>query len=269
MLEADSGGEGEFSPTQIATHPRAQARNKKPVCVVLHQEHSNPGHIGQWFVRNGHRLDIRRPRFGDPLPATLRDHCAAVIFGGPMSANDKDEFILRETEWIGVALKEQKPFLGVCLGAQMLTNHLGGRVAFHPEEKVEIGYYPLTTTEAGRELGAFPDHVYQWHREGCELASGMRLLATSDGAYPNQAFAYGAAVGVQFHPEITLAQVYRWTGHNPARLTMNGAREQSQHITGHLTHAAKVRAWLDNFLTRFTGGELILSERERCRDRDE
>ena len=43
---------------------------KLPVCIVLHQEHSNPGHVGQWFIRNGHALDIRRPRFGDPLPTT-------------------------------------------------------------------------------------------------------------------------------------------------------------------------------------------------------
>jgi GMP synthase (glutamine-hydrolysing) len=44
---------------------------KKPVCIVLHQENSNPGHVGQWFVRNGHTLDIRKPRFGDALPETL------------------------------------------------------------------------------------------------------------------------------------------------------------------------------------------------------
>jgi hypothetical protein len=43
----------------------------------------------------------------------------------------------------------------------------------------EIGYYPLMTTAAGLELGGFPAHVYQWHREGFELARGTRLLATS------------------------------------------------------------------------------------------
>src|SRR6185503_2998420 len=109
---------------------RAKSDAKKPVCVVLHQEHSNPGHVGQWFVRNGHALDIRKPRFGEALPETLEHHCGAVVFGGPMSANDKDAFIRLETEWIGVALEEKKPFLGICLGAQMLTNLLGGRVGF-------------------------------------------------------------------------------------------------------------------------------------------
>src|SRR5262249_51219666 len=148
------------------------------------------------------------------------EHCGCVIFGGPMSANDKDEFVRTEIDWINVPLREHKPFLGICLGAQMLTNTLGGRVGFHPAAEVEIGYYPLLTTEAGCALGAFPDHVYEWHREGFELPAGARLMATSEGAFPNQAFSYGAAVAVQFHPEITYAQVHRWAGHNPQRLNL-------------------------------------------------
>ena len=48
-----------------------------------------------------------------------------------MSANDCDAFIRDETDWIGVPLKESKPFLGICLGAQMLSRHLGGKVGPH------------------------------------------------------------------------------------------------------------------------------------------
>jgi GMP synthase (glutamine-hydrolysing) len=263
MFEAKTGGGsvGSGSQDRMAGEieaPPTRTPAKKPVCIVLHQEHSNPGHVGQWFVRNGHPLDIRKPRFGEPMPETLENHCGAVIFGGPMSANDKDAFIGVETDWIGVALQEKKPFLGICLGAQMLTNHLGGRVGFHPEEKVEIGYYPLVTTDAGKNIGPFPDHVYQWHREGCELPSGMRLLATSDGPFPNQAFACGSALGVQFHPEITYAQVHRWTGHNTTRLLMNGARERGDHIAGHVMHGAKVQSWLDALLRRWVKSELTI-----------
>src|SRR5437879_1906327 len=54
-----------------------------PVLIVLHQESSTPGRVGNVFRALGHRLDVRRPRFGDPLPETLSDHAGAVIFGGP------------------------------------------------------------------------------------------------------------------------------------------------------------------------------------------
>ena len=93
------------------------------VLIILHQEHSTPGRIGRLLVEQGYELDIRRPRFGCPLPETMEEHAGAVIFGGPMSANDTDEWLARETDWIGVPLKEQKPFLGVCLGGQMLARH--------------------------------------------------------------------------------------------------------------------------------------------------
>jgi GMP synthase (glutamine-hydrolysing) len=224
---------------------------------VFHQEHANPGHVGHWFRRNGHALDMRKPRFGDPLPSTLEGHCGAVIFGGPMSANDSDDYIRLETDWIGVALKENKPLLGICLGAQMLARHLGAKVFLHPEGIVEAGYYPLRPTPGGSRLGPWPDHVYQWHCEGFDLPRGALLLATSESDFPHQAFAYGsAAVGVQFHPEITYAQVHRWTGHKKERLAEKGARPRQEHIEGHIVHAPKVHAWLDRFFARWLTADL-------------
>src|ERR1700752_1535903 len=94
------------------------------VLIVLHQEASSPGKLGQMLTAKGFELDIRKPRFGDTLPETLDEHAGSGIFGGPSSVNDGDDFLRAETDWIGVALKEGAPFLGVCLGAQMLVKHL-------------------------------------------------------------------------------------------------------------------------------------------------
>jgi GMP synthase (glutamine-hydrolysing) len=261
MLDAQTPATDPQENAAGRTRPVRGARGeKKPVLLVMHQETSNPGHVGQWLYRNGFALDVRKPRFGDPLPDTLAGHCGAVIFGGPMSANDADSFIRREIEWIGLALEEKAPLLGICLGAQMLAVHLGARVAFDPEERAEMGYYPIETTPEGRAIGPFPDHVYQWHREGCELPSGARRLATSGGAFPNQAFAYGpAAVGVQFHPEITFAQVHRWTSRRLAAPPIKGAHAREDHIQGHIAHAPKVQAWLGRFLERWVGAELAVA----------
>jgi hypothetical protein len=84
----------------------------KPVLLILHQEHSSPGRVGQTLAKLGYPLDIRRPRFGDPLPETMDEHAGAAIFGGPQSANDNELSSPRD-DWIG-ALRT-KPYLGICL----------------------------------------------------------------------------------------------------------------------------------------------------------
>ena len=68
------------------------------------------------------------------------------------------------------------PFLGICLGCQMLARVLGGTVAPHPEGKAEIGYYPIDITDAGSRLMEWPEHVYQWHREGFTTPRNSEIL---------------------------------------------------------------------------------------------
>jgi GMP synthase (glutamine-hydrolysing) len=226
----------------------------KPVLLVLHQELSNPGRVGQHLKALGFPFDIRRPRFGDPLPDTLAEHSGAVIFGGPMSANDEDDFIKREIDWIAVPLRERAPFLGICLGAQMLARHLGARVCFHPEGRVEIGYYPIRATDAGRQVCArWPERVYQWHREGFDLPHGSALLASSD-TFDVQAFRYdGAAYGIQFHAEVTHAMMCRWTTRGHERLSLPGAKPRADHFADRPVYDPAIRTWLADFLDHWVG----------------
>ncbi|WP_373502325.1 glutamine amidotransferase [Aestuariivirga sp.] len=220
------------------------------ILIVLHSESSTPGRIGHMLAARGHRLDIRRPCLGDPLPPTMANHAGAVIFGGPMSANDSDDWISREIDWIGVPLKEDKPFLGVCLGAQMLSKHLGGSVGPHADGLVEIGYYPLRPTEHGQGLGLgpWPEHVYHWHREGLSLPSGTVHLATGD-TFENQAFRYsGKAYGIQFHPEVTRLTMHRWAVLGAHRFVMPNAQHARAHLDANLVHDGPVKNWLTRFL---------------------
>jgi GMP synthase (glutamine-hydrolysing) len=235
--------------------------HKGKILVVLHQERSSPGRVGQLLTAAGFDLDIRRPPLGDALPDTLEHHRGAVVFGGPMSANDPDEFVRRETDWLKVPLKEEKPFLGICLGAQMLVNHLGGKVGGRDDGVVEIGWYPIEATEAGKKLIDWPDMVYHFHREGFSLPSGATLLAEGRD-YPNQAFRYGAnAWGLQFHAELTRAMMHSWVVRGAERFTLPGAQAGRDHLAGRMVWDARLRRWLEEFLAMVfgegTGGRVV------------
>jgi len=230
------------------------ARRLRRVLLIFHRAQSEAGAVGQWLTKNGYVSDMRCPGAGDPLPPTLADHAGAIIFGGPMSANDPDDFIRREIDWLAVPLRESKPFLGICLGAQMLAKHLGAPVDEHPESVVEIGYYPLVP-ERGADAMDWPQQVYQWHREGFALPAGASRLATGS-AFENQAIRYGDnAYGVQFHPEMTLAMIHRWTIRAAHWLSAPGARPPSEHIRAHNVHGPSSRAWLDRFMRRWLASE--------------
>jgi GMP synthase (glutamine-hydrolysing) len=227
------------------------------ILIILHQEHSTPGRVGRLLTERGYLLDICRPRFGDPLPETMAEHAGAVIFGGPMSANDADEFIATETDWIGVPLAEEKPFLGLCLGAQMMVRHLGGKVGYHPESRAEVGYYPIRPTANGCALlpeALWPSHVYQWHREGFDCPSSATLLAEGGEDFPVQAIRVGkACYGLQFHPEVTHAMLRRWSVRGAERMELPGAQQREAHIEGWYLYDDAMRRWLDAFLDLWLG----------------
>jgi GMP synthase (glutamine-hydrolysing) len=230
------------------TFAPASAPEPLPVLIVLHQETSTPGRVGNALRALGHPLDIRRPRFGDALPETLDEHAGAVIFGGPMSANDSEAYIRHEIDWIDVPLREQRPLLGICLGAQMLAMHLGAKVAPHPQGQTQIGYYPIRPTQAGVAVCPdWPDQVYHWHREGFELPAGAELLAEGDD-FPVQAFQSGHAFGFQFHPDVTYAMMHCWTTRGYDGLASPGAMARHQHFEGRAMHDFVERAWLKRFI---------------------
>lgn len=227
--------------------------NVSRILVVVHQETSTPGLVGQLLQQMGFVLDIRCPARGDTLPTEMNDHSAAIVFGGPMSANDDHQlsFIRDELRWIPTVLAAEKPYLGICLGAQLLARALGAAVTPHPEGMREIGYFPIQPTAAGQTVIPSALMVYQWHQEGFALPHGSKLLATGE-TFPHQAFCYGhRAYGLQFHPEMTTLMVNSWTTHGVEQLVFPGAQSRWYHLSQHQLYRGAVEQWLRGFLNHW------------------
>ena len=102
------------------------------ILIIVHQESSDPGRIGEQLRARGYHLDIRRPCLGQELPATLEHHAGCVIFGGPMSANDgRLPFIHQELDFIPKRLKSGTPSLDLCLVAHLLRFPDGQNAFLH------------------------------------------------------------------------------------------------------------------------------------------
>ena len=118
---------------------------------------------------------------------------------------DRHPFLLQEIRLIQEAIALDMGVLGICLGAQLLSKALGGKV--FPAKQAEIGWYPVKPTSVGRNDPLFEhfndeEFVFQWHSDTFSLPAGAELLVSAPDC-PNQAFRFGKKVyGFQFHMEV-------------------------------------------------------------------
>ncbi len=168
-----------------------------------HDPLDGPGIVRDWARERGHTLVRTALHAGEDLPA-LDAVDLLVVMGGPMSIHQHRDFpwLPMEKRFIADAIDAGKPVLGICLGAQLLADALGGKV-FQNSEK-EIGWFPVRMIDRARPFAHFPETLMtmHWHGDTFTLPAGARRVAESD-ATANQAFVFGdRIVGLQFHPEI-------------------------------------------------------------------
>lgn len=230
---------------------RQSDRHSNRILTVIHKETTVPGRVGSKLTAMGYELEICAPILGETLPNELERYAGVLVFGGPMSANDNEPYLHQEMDWIQRVLAAELPYLGICLGAQMLAKVLGAAVRPHQQALEEIGYYSVYATAAGQSLFAPHMKTYQWHKEGFEVPAGAVLLARGDD-FPNQAFRWGdRAYGLQFHPEMTAQMVDSWTTQGADLITLNASdnvQSRAEQLVGHAQYSADVDRWLENFL---------------------
>ena len=155
------------------------------------------------------------PYRGENLPP-IDEFAAVIVLGGGMSVHDTDRypFLLEIKKLIRSCVTLGVPFLGICLGGQLLADVLGGKVTTGSPfgEKGTLAVCLDPKGEIDPLFSGIPREFvsFQWHNDSFEIPEGADLLARSDGC-PNQAFRYGeSAWGVQFHPEADRAIVDCW-----------------------------------------------------------
>ncbi len=168
-----------------------------------HDPLDGPGTIREWAGERGHAL-VRTALHADETLPSLDAVDLLVVMGGPMSVHQHRDFpwLPAEKKFIAAAIDTGKPVLGICLGAQLLADVLGGKV-FQNSEK-EIGWFPVWMIDRAPPFAHFPETLMtmHWHGDTFTLPAGARRVAESD-ATANQAFVFGdRIVGLQFHPEI-------------------------------------------------------------------
>jgi GMP synthase-like glutamine amidotransferase len=177
------------------------------VCVVEQQPDAPAGVLGEWAVARGHELDVLRAPSVAAWPDP-RAFDAVVALGSDRSVHaSRDAWIAAEVGFLRAAHDAGVPALGLCFGAQALAAALGGRVRRAP--KVEIGWIALEATAGGEIVAALaPGRWFAWHEDAFSVPPGAQELART--AVGPQAFALGASVGLQFHPEVDASIVARW-----------------------------------------------------------
>jgi len=226
----------------------------KKALLVLHQKRSIPGDIGNKLKKRGYQLDICKPPLGEILPDELKPYSLVVIFGGPMSANDPDDFIKKEINFMKIIIDSNIPFLGICLGAQFLAKYLGSEIKKNDLQLSEIGFYQIKPTKDGAEIFKNQIIFYQFHTEGFDIPDNCKLLASGK-RFKNQAFQYKNCYGFQFHPEVNFYMHIRWLYfvlmHKPLILFKNGSQNIFYQLYLRIKYNRSISIWLDHFLDNY------------------
>jgi GMP synthase (glutamine-hydrolysing) len=192
----------------------------KRVLVAQHAWEDPPGTLGEMMQERNILFDTVKVEEA-PLP-DLDQYDAFIILGGPQHAGDDHihPYLVQEKALIRKAVVRDIPYLGVCLGGQLLAHAMDAPV--YRNAQVEIGFYEVQLTQEGKNDPLFqglPDYqqVFHWHADTFELPAGAMLLATGDNNI-KQAFRFGRrAYGLQYHIELTVEMFDTWMHFHPHR----------------------------------------------------
>ncbi|RYG56559.1 MAG: glutamine amidotransferase, partial [Alphaproteobacteria bacterium] len=224
----------------------------KKALIIRHVPHEGIAAFRQPIEAAGYqldRIDVSDPEFGC---IDLREPDLLIMMGGPMAVYDQDRlpWIRCQLKRLALRLEQDRPTLGVCLGAQMIASALGGDV--FPGPVKEVGFHKVKVADAPddtplRHVADQP--LLHWHGDTFTLPGGTELLASSD-TYQHQAFRRGKDIlGLQFHAEMGLDERFHrgkrsqdraaWQDHDGATALRPAGRRRR--LGDHCRHDAAAR----------------------------
>jgi len=189
------------------------------ILVLQHIKVEDPGYIKDLMIKDGVNLTTIELDEGEKIPNDLKKFDAMFCMGGPM-----DTYMESEYPWLVDEKKKikefvvdlKKPYLGFCLGCQLLGEVLGGKVV--KSKPAEIGIMDINfLKEKDNDIlfSQFPNKIksLQWHSyevQGLEKNNNISVIASSP-VTKYQIFRYkNHAYGIQFHIEIKDTTVSEW-----------------------------------------------------------
>ena len=179
---------------------------------LQHLPNEGPGHAADWLAAHNHSLSYTRLFEANPVFPSLADFDGLLILGGAMSVHDEAQFpwLRDEKAFIREVLRAGKVTLAICLGAQLVAEALGAEV--RPNHAPEIGFWTVRFSAKALEhplLRGWPEKaaVLHWHVDTFTVPPGAIWVGMSAGC-ATQGFVWGdGVIGLQFHPEMTVAMV--------------------------------------------------------------
>lgn len=187
----------------------------KPVLFIKNITLEGPGTMGPFLRERNIPFVIHDLFAGDGLPDSPDAFGAIVVLGGPMSIYEEEKypFLAEEKSFLRRCAELNQPMLGICLGAQLLADILGAKVA--KNEVSEIGWMDVELTSDGEIsplFSGFPKSfpVFQWHGDTFTMPSKAYWLARSLLCF-HQAFSVEETIfGLQFHIEVDAETAVQW-----------------------------------------------------------
>jgi GMP synthase (glutamine-hydrolysing) len=177
------------------------------VLLIQNTTSEGSGYLGKLLTDDGFDITSVNAKH-EKIPE--KRFSLVVILGAPQSANDDLLYLKEEQKLIKNYVQNDIPVLGICLGSQLIAKTFGAKVYKGP--KKEIGFYhDLMISNNSKLFYGFknPFSVFHWHGDTFDLPVGATRLALSKN-YPNQAFQYKSAIGLQFHLEVNEQMVNLW-----------------------------------------------------------